>query len=64
MFAIVPNFVSEAINAKLDKALKDCPEAEKKRSSLFSQLLSYFDEHGELPDFTLTKKEEPNEPTT
>ena len=55
--AIVPNVLSDAINRKLDEAFKACPDAEKERESLFGKLLAYFDEYGELPDFTLTKKD-------
>jgi len=51
---IVPNTLRDAINAKLDDAFAACPEAAKDRDALYYRLLAYFDEHGELPDFTLT----------
>jgi len=52
---IVPNSLRDAINAKLDAALASCPDAVKDRDALYSQLLDYFDEHGEVPDFTLDR---------
>jgi len=54
MIVIVPNSLRDAINAKLDEAFKTCPEAEKERESLYRRLLEHFDEHGVIPDFTLT----------
>lgn len=50
---IVPNELRDAINAKLDAAISKCPDAEQDREALYSQLLAYFDEHGEIPDFDL-----------
>jgi len=61
MFVVVPNELRDAINVKLDAALAGHPEAtEKDRRVLYGQLLSYFNEHGCLPDFTVTKKEAPH----
>lgn len=57
---IVPNSLRDAINAKLDAAIEACPDAAKDRAELYRQLLAYFNEHGELPDFRL----EPNQPLT
>ncbi len=58
MIVIVPNYVRDAINAKLDAAIAECPGAESERDSLYEQLLGYFNEHGRLPDFTLRKKDD------
>jgi hypothetical protein len=55
---IVPNWLRDTINAKLDTAFLTCPEAEKDRDILYNQMLAYFDEHGEVPDFKLVKKKE------
>jgi len=55
--AIDPNYLRDAINEKLDKAISECPSAESERENLFNQLLEIFDETGNIPDFTLTKKE-------
>ena len=52
---IVPNELRDAINAKLDTAIAACPDAAKDRDTLYKQLLTYFDEHGEVPDFDLAK---------
>ena len=56
MLAVVPISLSNAINTKLDEAFIGCPEAEKERDILYSQLLEYFDVHGIIPDFELRKK--------
>lgn len=53
---IVPNSLRNAINAKLDAELAKCPDAEKDREYLYGQLLAHFDEHGEIPEFSLEKK--------
>jgi len=52
---IVPNELRDAINAKLDAAITACPDAANDRDALYNQLLAYFDEHGEVPDFDLAK---------
>lgn len=55
MFVIVPNVLSDAINAAIDKALLDCPEAAGEREIFYSQLLGYYNEHGVIPPFTIGK---------
>ena len=57
MLVIVPNHLSDQINAKLDTAIAEVPDAEKDREMLYHQLLGYFHEHGIIPDFTLAKKD-------
>lgn len=57
MFLIVPNVLADAIDAKLDAALAECPEAEKHRDVWFKELLNYFNEHGEIPDCQIVKKD-------
>ena len=52
---IVPNYIADQINAALDKAIADCPDAAKDREHLYSQLVGYFDEHGHIPEFTVGK---------
>jgi hypothetical protein len=55
---IVPNELRDAINAKLDAAIATEPGAALDRDELYSQLLAYFDEHGQLPEFVIAKKED------
>jgi hypothetical protein len=55
MVLIIPNYVADAINAKLDIALAECPEAVGDRDALYHQLLGYFDEHGVIPNFSLQR---------
>ena len=56
-FLIVPTAISSAINAKLDAAFQECPEAKEDRRVLYEQLLDFYDEHGYVPNFELEKKE-------
>jgi len=56
MILIVPNELRNAINRALDDAMAECPEAECERNVLYKQLLAHFDEHGVIPQFTITKK--------
>jgi len=55
-FVIVPDSLHNAINKKLDAAIRACPDAEKDRDALYSQVLSYFNEYGIIPEFTLAKR--------
>ena len=55
-FVVVPNSLRDAINAKLDEALKDVPEATLDREVLYAQLFDYFDKYGVVPEFSLEKK--------
>ncbi len=57
-WVIVPDTLRNAIDAKLDAAIAQCPDAAKDRTHLYNQLLSYFNEHGVLPEFTLSKRDE------
>jgi hypothetical protein len=61
MFVIVPNYIADAINAKLDAALAECPDAAKDRDALYEQLLGYVNEHGVVPDFSLKRKSTPEQ---
>ena len=58
---IVPDSLRNAINAKLDAAIAEVPDAAKDRDALYQMLLEYFDEHGVIPDFQLQKREAANE---
>lgn len=54
---IVPDSLRHAINAKLDAALADAPDAEKYRDMLYHELLWFFSDHGYLPEnFSIVKK--------
>jgi hypothetical protein len=46
MFVVVPDSLHDAI--------AEVPDAARDRDHLYSQLLSYFNEHGSLPEFSLT----------
>lgn len=53
MFAIVPTYILDKVNAKLDAAIAEHPDAEKDRDELRSQILGYVNEHGVVPEFSL-----------
>lgn len=53
MLYIVPDYVSDEINAKIDAAIEEVPDAAPDREVFYDQLLSYFNQHGVVPDFTL-----------
>ena len=54
-YVIVSNALSDAINAKLDMAYQDQPEAAVDRDLHYRALLEYFDDHGEIPEFQIAK---------
>ena len=53
---IVPDSLAAAINAKLDAALAEIPEAAVDRDILYHRLLSFFNEHGYVPEFSIERK--------
>jgi len=57
MMVIVPNHISDAIYKKIDEALKRRPELVGHREDIFTDLLSYYDETGRIPDFSLEPKD-------
>jgi hypothetical protein len=57
MFVIIPNYIDDAINAKLDEAIHGCPGAARDREILYNQLISYFNEHGIIPNFSIKPPE-------
>jgi hypothetical protein len=57
MFWVVPNELSDEINRRLDEQIALVPDAEKDRDVLYHGLLTYFNEHGVIPDFSLARKE-------
>lgn len=58
MIVIVPDVLRDAINKKLDEAYKVIPDAEKEREIHYKVCLEYFDEHGVLPEFQITKADQ------
>ncbi len=54
---IVPDSLRDAINTKLDAEITKHPDAACDREIFYQFLLSYFFEHGELPEFHLEPKE-------
>ncbi|KKN29884.1 hypothetical protein LCGC14_0839620 [marine sediment metagenome] len=57
MLVIVPNELHDLICARIDAQLKLVPEAAPDRECYYAALLSYFDEHGRVPEFCITPKQ-------
>ena len=58
MLLLVPNHVRDAINAAIDAALVECPDAAQERDQFYETLLAYFNEHGRIPDFSIQPKDQ------
>lgn len=58
---IVPDSLRAAIYAKVDAAIKECPDAAADRELFYRELLSHYNEHGSIPDFTLAKRDTASE---
>ena len=61
MFTVVPIYILEEIETKLDAAIQEHPEAEVDRENYRQILLNYVDEHGVIPDFRLEKRPTPTQ---
>ena len=55
-FVIVPNSLRDEIYKRLDKELKEHPDAAQDRELIYSQILKCFDDYGVIPEFKLEKK--------
>ena len=53
-WVIVHNDLRDAIDAAIDVALAGRPCDDDGREDIFRRLLGYYDDHGRIPDFTLT----------
>ncbi len=56
-FVIVPDSLSNAIYKAIDAATADIPMAIVDREIFYNQLLDYFNEHGEIPEFSIVKND-------
>jgi hypothetical protein len=54
VIVIVPDSLTDEINAAIDRELAGRPCDPETRQYVFNRLLAHFDEHGCLPDFSLT----------
>lgn len=53
---IVPNFLRDAIYAKVDEAIAQAPAAAPDREHFYGILLNHFHEYGVIPEFELKAK--------
>lgn len=53
---IVPNFIQDTINTKLDEVLAATPDAQRYRDIYYHKLLEFFDDHGYVPDFRIEER--------
>ena len=56
MLLIVPNSLHDAIHESITKVLGGRPCDDESREILYQQILKYYDDHGNIPNFTLTEK--------
>lgn len=57
MMVIVPNYIADEINARLDAEIEKHPRAARDRDELYRQLVSYVNDHGVIPDFSLEPRD-------
>lgn len=56
MIVLVPQHVTAAIDRALDAKLKDWPDhTERDRAVLHKEILTWYYDHGEIPDFEIVK---------
>ena len=55
MLVIVPNHLRRELESRLDEQITLHPNAAKDRDHLYSQLLAYVNETGQIPDFSLAR---------
>ena len=53
---IVPDYLRDAINRKIDTAFKEITEAE--HDLLYRTMLEYFNEYGKVPEINVTWKQQ------
>lgn len=53
MMYVIPDYICEEIDRKLDEEIKKNPDAEKDRQILREQLIEYVNQHGIIPEFSL-----------
>lgn len=53
---IVYNDLRDAIYRAVDAALEKAPQFRPERESIYKDILAYYDEHGQIPDFHLEAK--------
>jgi hypothetical protein len=58
-FYVVPDYVYDHIQRRLDAVISEHPDAEKDREHLYRQLLEVFNETGQIPEFTLKRTSAP-----
>ncbi len=61
--AIVPNELRDELYKRIDAQLEKHPVLKNQRELIYEDMLSYFDHHGVIPDFTIEPKEIINETT-
>jgi hypothetical protein len=53
---LVPNYLADELNKRLDAEIEKHPDAAKDREHLYGQLLAYVNENGVIPDFSLARQ--------
>lgn len=58
MLIILPNYISDEIDRRIDAAIANTPDAAPDRELFRETLIAHFAETGTVADFTLAKKHE------
>jgi hypothetical protein len=64
MLVVVPEYLRQELERRLDEQIALCPVAAVDRDELYRQLLAYVNEHGTIPDFSLAPPVEEVPPMT
>lgn len=54
---LVPDYIYDQITKRLDAAISEHPDAEKDRALLRSEIVSFVDKFGYVPEFSLRRRE-------
>ena len=55
MLVIVPDYLADELNRRLDAEIEAHPGAAAEREALYGQLMDYVHRHGVVPDFSLAR---------
>lgn len=56
-FVIVPDTLHDRVTAALDAEIAKWPDAEKDRDVLHQQIITFFHQHGYVPEFSLEPRD-------
>jgi len=57
VFVVVPNYVRDAINERMEMSFIKYPLLKAHREEIFNDILAYYDKFGKIPDFEIQPKD-------